>query len=179
MKIGFDLDRIFINTPPVIPRTIIEHLYRDRGNSNPHYRIPGLLEQKIRQLSHLPIFRQSISDNLQFLNELSKNKYYTLFLISSRFGFLKKQTETLARKYNFYAIFKKIYFNFDNKQPHVFKNETLNGLNLDRYVDDDLSLLKFLDKHQQNTKFFWLNSKHSGKVQGNIRGVKDIREIIA
>jgi len=178
MNIGFDLDNIFIHNPPFIPKKIIERLYRDKADGMPHYRIPGKIEQKIRQFSHLPIFRHPITNNLTFLNELSQDKQHTLFLISSRFGFLKKQTETLAKKYKFYTIFKKMYFNFENKQPHIFKNEVLKMLNLDRYIDDDLSLLKFLDKNQKNTQFFWLNPKHVGKIVGNIRGVKDIREIL-
>jgi len=156
MRIGFDLDKIFIDYPPLIPDGLIDHLYKKKANGTLLYRIPSRPEQFIRQLSHTPYFRPPIQPNIEFLKSLSKQKY-ELFLISSRFGFLQKQTLSLMKHLGLDQIFDAMYFNFDNLQPHIFKNQTLKGLSLDIYVDDDIHLLKYVTKDNKKTKFFWLH----------------------
>ena len=158
MNIGFDLDKIFINTPPFIPKSFIEKMYKKRDNGALVYRIPGRVEQVIRNISHMPMFRPAIKANLNFLKHLPKenNKYY---LISSRFKFLEKRTQNLIQKNRLDKIFDKMFFNFANEQPHVFKNRIINNLKLDYYIDDDLSLLKYVAEHNPKTKFFWLTQE--------------------
>src|SRR5579885_2610382 len=158
MKLGFDLDKVFIDYPPLIPNWVIDRLYKEKENGELLYRIPGTFEKHIRQLSHLPLFRQPIQKNLHVLESLAKEKKHSLFLISSRFGFLKKQTEYIAKKYHFYDIFTSMHFNFENEQPHFFKDKIIKKLHIDRYVDDDLSLVRFLAKENPKTLFFWLNN---------------------
>ena len=34
MNIGFDLDKVFIDTPPFIPKTVIEKLYKKKRQWN-------------------------------------------------------------------------------------------------------------------------------------------------
>ena len=54
-------------------------------------------------------------------------------------------------------LFEAMYFNFENKQPHIFKNEILKQLKLDSYVDDDIHLLKYIAKQNKKTALFWLH----------------------
>lgn len=178
MNIGFDLDKIFVDYPPFIPNWVIDKLYKERDNGVLLYRIPGRFEQKLRQLSHQPFLRPPLKHNLSFLQVLAKNNTHTLYLISSRFGFLKKQTERLSKKQNFNSIFKKLYFNYDNEQPHEFKNKILKQLKIDRYIDDDLSLLKYLAKNNPSSKFYWLNSSINKEIEKNIIAVTDIQSLM-
>jgi hypothetical protein len=178
MNIGFDLDKIFIDYPPVVPSWIIDKLYKLKDNGSLEYRIPGKPEQKLRQLSHTRIFRPVIKNNMQFLKMLSLDKKHSLFLVSSRFGFLKKQTDALAKRHNFKDIFTSIHFNFDNNQPHEFKKDVLKQLHLDRYVDDDLSLLKYLSSYFPKTIFYWLNSHSRDKILKNVKGITRIQDVL-
>ncbi len=177
MNIGFDLDKIFLNFPPVIPSKIIDLLYKGKANHELKYRIPSRPEQTIRILSHHPFFRSPITQNLNYLRKISlenKNKHY---LISSRFSFLKNRTDQLIKHYNLDKIFNTMYFNYENKQPHKFKNEIIKKLNLDKYIDDDLQLLEYLiDKHPK-TKFFWLNKQTSKPLNKNLFAIKRISEM--
>ncbi len=156
MRIGFDLDKIFVDYPPLIPDRLVERLYRKKANGELLYRMPSRPEQLIRQFSHLSYFRPPIHNNIHFLKSLTKKNYH-LFLISSRFGFLQKQTLALMQKLELDQLFEAMYFNFENKQPHIFKNEILKQLKLDSYVDDDIHLLKYIAKQNKKTALFWLH----------------------
>ena len=179
MNVGFDLDKVFINFPFFVPTKIIDFFYKGRSNGSLTYRIPSRLEQIVRIFSHYPLFRAPIIENINYVRNLTlanKNKYY---LISSRFGFLEKKTTDLIKKYNLDKIFNTMYFNYENKQPHLFKDEVIKKLNLDLYLDDDLELLEYLAKNNPKTKFFWLNKKISNSLKDNLFAVKNISEMFS
>jgi hypothetical protein len=179
MKIGFDLDKIFINTPPFVPISIINKFYKQRDNGILLYRIPSRAEQLLlRKPAHLPFLRQPIKQNFTFLKTLTEDKNNHLFLISSRFEFLKPETELLVKKYGLDKIFDKLYFNYENKQPHEFKNEILKQLNLDIFVDDDLSLVRYVAKNNPRTQFFWLDDRTNfTKLTANITAISNIGQM--
>lgn len=178
MKIGFDLDKVFINTPPLIPNFVINKFYKKRDNGILIYNIPTKPEQLLRKAAHSRILRQPMKKNLQFLRELSKDKKHQLYLISSRFNFLEPQTSRLVRKYELDKIFDKLYFNYDNKQPHEFKNDVLKKLNLDIFVDDDLSLVRYVAKDNPQTKFYWYDQNAKEKsITSNIMVINKLGEI--
>lgn len=177
MNVGFDLDKIFINTPPFVPSKIIDLFYKEKSNGSLKYRIPGRIEQIIRTFSHYPIFRPQIIKNMEYIKNLSltnKNKYY---LISSRFSFLKNRTSSLIKRYELDKIFNAMYFNYANNQPHKFKDEIIEKLNLDMYVDDDLQLLEYLTDKNHKTIFFWLNKKISKPLKKNLLAIRHISEM--
>lgn len=180
MKIGFDLDKIFIDTPPFIPITIINKFYKKKDNGILLYRIPSRPMQLFRKATHVPLLRQPIQSNLEFLKELSKEHKHQLYLISSRFKFLEPETKRLVKKFDLEKIFDTLYFNYENKQPHEFKNEILQKLNLDSFVDDDLSLVRHVAKDNPKTKFFWLDQHaKSTKIGNNITAIANLSEIFS
>lgn len=177
MNIGFDLDKIFINFPPLVPSGIIDFLYKDKSDRELKYRIPSRIEQIVRIFSHYPIFRPPIVNNMNYLKDLvltNKNKYY---LVSSRFSFLKEKTDNLIKLYCLDKLFNGMYFNYNNQQPHQFKDEIIKKLKLDIFVDDDLQLLEYLTNKNPKTKFFWLNKKISKPLAQNLFAIKHISEI--
>lgn len=177
MNIGFDLDKIFVNFPPLVPSKIISLLYKGRKSKELKYRIPSKAEQIIRVFSHYPLFRPLIDQNLNYIKKLALTKKDKYYLISSRFSFLKRKTIDLIRRYGFDKIFNAMYFNYENKQPHQFKNEILRKLNLDMYVDDDLQLLEYLIDKNPKTKFFWLNKGVSKPLKKNLFAIRHISEM--
>ena len=176
MKIGFDLDRIFINYPPFIPSKLIDKRYKLKENGELIYRFPKKPEQWIRIALHFHPFRPLIKENVEVLKKLD-HKHNSLYLISSRFGFLEKRTESVMKRYGLEQYFDAVYFNFTDKQPHLFKNELLKELKLDIYVDDDLSLLKFVAKDNKKTKLFWLNYSFSEQLNDNLFAIKSLTEL--
>ncbi len=178
MRIGFDLDKVLIDYPPLIPSALIDRLYKEKGDGALLYRIPSRPEQFIRLLTHYSLFRQPIVENIKFIKSLprgNKNKY---FLISSRFGFLKNRTEEIVKKHQFDKVFYGMFFNFGNQQPHLFKDEVVKKLKLNRYVDDDLSLLKFLSQNNPKIKFFWLNKRINQPLEKNLRAITHLFKIL-
>ena len=125
MNIGFDLDKIFIDYPPFVPSEFINRLYKQKSNGVLLYRIPPKLEQIIRTLSHHPFLRPPIVENIEYIKKLTKNKKDKYYLISSRFSFLRERTEEITKKYKFNKIFDDMFFNFEDQQPHTFKDEVL------------------------------------------------------
>ncbi len=177
MKIGFDLDKVFIDYPPFIPGKLIDKLYKKKANGVLEYRIPSKPEQFLRLITHYSKFRPPIEKNIRQFKALAKNKnqYY---LISSRFGFLKNKTEAIVKKYHIEEEFDGMYFNFSNDQPHLFKQEVIRKMGVERYIDDDLALLKFLSKENKNIQFFWLNKKSNRKLKSNLFAVTQISDIL-
>jgi len=153
-------------------------LYKKKDNGVLLYRIPSYPEQVFRKATHLPFLRPAIKENLAFLKNISK-KENKLYLISSRFKFLEETTQKLIKKYELDKIFDTLYFNYENKQPHIFKNDIIKNLNLDLYVDDDLSLISYVAKHNPQTKFFWLTPRQgTKKLPHNIFAVSQLSEIL-
>ncbi len=177
MNIGFDFDKVFIDYPPIIPDYFFDKFYKKKSNGTLLYRIPSKPEQFLRKLTHLPYLRPVIRRNLVFLQSIPRESH-SLYLISSRFGFLQQLTERIVKQHGFDKIFDGLYFNYENKQPHLFKSEVIRGLHLDIYVDDDLALLKYVARHNKKTKFYWLNPKRKGVLSFNITGITDLADIL-
>lgn len=177
MNIGFDLDKVFIDYPPFFPSKVIDRLYKKKDNGVLVYRIPSKPEQIFRKATHFPMLRPPIKYNLDFLRSIPKDKN-KLYLISSRYKFLEGVTNDLVKRYELDRIFDGLYFNYENKQPHIFKNEVIKGLNLHLYVDDDLSLVNYVAKHNRNTKFLWLNYRGEDKpMEKNVESITRITEL--
>lgn len=179
LKIGFDFDKVFVDYPPFIPTVIIDRLYK-KQNTTLSYRFPHLFEQKIRILSHHRLFRPPIKHNIESLKKMSNDKNFELYLISGRFGFLKTQTQRWIEFYEFDKFFKNLYFNFDNRQPHEFKNAMIQKLKIDKYIDDDLDTLRFLSEQNPKIEFYWLIKKSfflSQSLPHNVIPVNNIEEL--
>ncbi len=188
-RIGFDFDKVFVSYPPIIPDKLIDFLYKgsfaikkekSADNFKLKYRIPGLFEQKIRIISHNYIFRPPIKNNIKSLREINKKTKCELYLISSRFGFLKEKTNSWLDKNKMKNDFNGIHFNFNNIQPHIFKERVIIKKGISHYIDDDLDLLVYLSKKLPENTFFWLtdNKKHGYKsLPKNIKIIKSIKEL--
>ena len=177
MNIGFDFDKIFIDYPFFIPDFIIDKFYKKKKNGNLFYRIPKRPEQLLRLLIHQPIFRQPIKKNIDFMKTLAAKNTHNYYLISGRFGFLKDKTLALIKKHRIEKLFKDLYFNFENNQTHLFKHQLIQKLKIDRYVDDDFSLLTFLAKKNPKSKFFWLTKNQTKSITKNLAAIRNLSEI--
>lgn len=178
MNIGFDLDKIFIDYPPVVPAKLIDYLYKNH-NHQLSYRYPSSgLERAFRLFSHQAFFRSAIKENIDFIQALSKNQnHHHFYLISSRYGFLEQLTLTILQKYAIFNLFSKICLNIRDEQPHLFKAKMLNELAIDLYVDDDLELLNYLHQECPQAKLLWYNPRREKHVINGILEIQSLTEI--
>jgi hypothetical protein len=147
--IAFDLDGIFVDKPPLIPKKMIEWLFRGWcGPKNRlYYRFPSTkTEQLVRQLSHFYLFRPALKSNIRYLRQLSRSGHYRLYLVSSRYSFIHCQTERWLKKRRIYSLFDRIYLNSEDLQPHLFKEKTLTKLAVDYFLEDDPLIFSYLQK---------------------------------
>lgn len=175
-KIGFDFDKVFVEYPPFIPDELIERLYKKKGQKL-SYRIPGFWEQKLRILSHHPLLRQPIKKHLVTLEALKKTHAFKLYLISSRFGFLKKRTNEWLAENLMSHYFDGLYFNYDNNQPHEFKNDVIQKLGINYYIDDDLDSLEYLAQKNPSISFYWLSYKKKYLQNRKIKNIIPIQSL--
>ncbi|MDO8570411.1 MAG: hypothetical protein Q7R97_02400 [Candidatus Daviesbacteria bacterium] len=189
MKIGFDLDRIFIDFPPFVPPRLIDWLYKrslreifslkDHCQKDLAYSIPkSPVSKLVRRTSHISPLRPPIKKNIKILSQILLNPTLNLYLISSRYQFLEKLTYKLLHKYDLMTPFAKIFLNTSNEQPHLFKEKILKKLNLDLFIDDDLDLLRYLQTKNLKTKLLWYNPSCKNCETHGIDTVTNLAEII-
>lgn len=178
MRIGFDLDGIFVGSPPGVPKELIEWLYRGPQNYEPKYRFPTTkVEQIIRKWSHIWLLRPKISANIDFVKHISLDKKLNIYLISSRYQFLEQETFTILKKYGIQSFFSKIYLNAKNEQPHLFKKKILEKIKIDVFIEDDLMMLKYLHKFCPKIRFLWYNPEENRNLPKGITHIKNLSEL--
>jgi uncharacterized HAD superfamily protein len=152
LRLAFDLDGVIINKPLFVPKALVETLFK--GSSKKlHYRFPkSRLEQLIRRLSHFYVFRPPISKNISLIKKIKKQTPHQLFLVSSRYSFLKRQTQIWFEKRKIVALFDKIWLNTKDESPPLFKEKILRRLKPDYFFEDDPEIASFLSKKLPQTK---------------------------
>ena len=154
IRIGFDLDGVIVNNPPLVSKRMIEKLTKS-DEKDLHYKFPNSkIEQLIRKLSHFYLLRPPLKENLRLIKELGKKEGYELFLITSRYSFLEKETYNWIKKRGLDGTFSKYIINMRDEQPHLFKKRVLQKLNLDYYFEDDPSIVNLLRKEIKEPEIF-------------------------
>lgn len=144
IKIAFDLDGVIVDKPPLIPKKILEWLFKGHNSSALCYRFPhSRTEQLIRKLSHYYLLRPPIKENLSLVKELAKEGN-ELYIVSGRYSFLELETRIWLQKRGLGNTFKKVYLNLRNEPPHVFKEKILKKIKPDYFIDDDAALVAYL-----------------------------------
>jgi glycosyltransferase involved in cell wall biosynthesis len=152
LRIGFDLDGVIIGKPPLMPKRLIEWLYRGRINKHLAYRYPGNFEKFIRWLSHHYLFRPPIERNIRILRNLHNNKDIELYAVSGRYKFLKGRTKEWLKANHLYRIFKSVKINEADEKSHLFKKRTIVDLKLDYYIEDDPLISRYLKRNLRKVK---------------------------
>lgn len=171
IKIAFDLDGVIVDKPPLIPKKLLDRIFRGHGGSSLRYRFPkSKLEQKIRKISHFYLLRPPIMKNNEFIKKMSKSGKYELYIISARYSFLKKETDTWLLKRGIESLFMKVYLNENDEQPNLFKENILEKIRPDIFVDDDILIINYLKRKEFN--------KHTKLYCYNKNQAEDSKEII-
>lgn len=179
MNIGFDLDRIFINYPPFIPPKLIDWLYKRHDKKTLSYNIPrSRVSKLIRRLSHISPLRPPIKTNIHLLQNFPRNPHaHNLYLISSRYKFLESLTHRLLNRWGLTSHFCSINLNTKNEQPHHFKEKIIKKYNIKLYIDDDLALLKYLQRTCPKVKLLWYNPNSKSVFSSGITAITSLDQV--
>lgn len=166
IRIGFDLDGVIIGKPFFVPAILMEMLVRDKSKRALSYRFPdSRMEIMVRVLSHEPFFRPPIKKNIKLIKELYKSKNYEIYVVSSRYSFLKDRTKQWFHYYNLHKFFKEIHINLEDEQPHKYKAKMIKRLKLNVFIDDDKPLLEYLKRNLKNGTELLYVSDHNFQIR--------------
>lgn len=177
MRIAIDLDGVIVDKPPLIPKKLIEWLFRGGRKNGLHYRFPTTrLEQLIRKLSHFYLLRPAIDKNINFLKKNSGKEIGELFIVSARYSFLEQETKIWLRKRGIGNLFSQVYLNLKDEQPHFFKEKILKKLKVDIFIDDDHLLADYLIGRLGNTRIYCLSSNKTACLKAE--NIKSLQEVL-
>jgi hypothetical protein len=66
------------------------------------------------------------------------------YLITARYNFLGRSVENWVKKNKLEQVFKGVYYNAQDEQPHEFKERMVKKLKLDMYVEDNFDIVNHL-----------------------------------
>jgi len=156
LKIGFDLDGVILYNPSRILRPIVSCIKKQlfhRKKLNFFYP-KNEFQRYIWKLVHMTSLY--IPDGFNTIKELSKQNKIEPYIITARFGFLKPQLESWAKRNHIRDYFKEIYINEEDKQPHIHKEQKIRELGLDYFVEDNLDIVLHLRSVFPDKKIIWI-----------------------
>jgi len=155
LRVGFDLDGVLLYNPARLARMPVatfKHLFfpaRERKFFIPR----SFWAEKIWSLAHLSsLFIASGFDDLE---TLLKKDGIEAYVITARFNFLQNNANSWFKKLNRNNVFKQLYVNTHNQQPHFYKEKLTNQLKLDIFVDDNYDIVRYLSK-KTKADIFWI-----------------------
>lgn len=164
IKVGFDLDGVILYNPIRIFRVLITNIIKPiiktffpkkKKNTKVFFVPQSSLLKFIWILLHKTSFM--ISPGYKELVKLSKSNKYEFYLITGRYGFLKKGYEKWLNKIQVSKVFKKCFYNSKSEQPHLFKEKMIKQLKLDIYVEDNYDIVTRLAKNKF-IKILWITN---------------------
>lgn len=178
IRVAFDLDGVIIDKPPLIPKKLLEYLFRGNHDINHlHYRYPkSKLEILVRKLSHFYLFRPPIKKNIDFIKNLAKDPKYEIYIVSARYSFLENETANWLKKRKIDHLFEKVIINLENKQPHLYKEEKLKAIKPLVFVDDDWLLADYLVSQNTGINIYCLPGRNNG-ICSKAKSIKFLTEM--
>lgn len=161
LRVGFDLDGVILYNPIRTLRPIASafkflkpYLFHEKSDS--FYFPNSPLEKYIWRMLHKTSFR--IADGYRDIVRLRKKKLFDVYLITSRYDFLKRDFMYWVRKLNARSVFKGCIYNKTNLQPNVFKRHMIRKLKLDYFVEDNWGVIQKLNGSLKRVKILWLSN---------------------
>ncbi len=159
IKIGFDMDGVILYNPSRIFRSLISrskkaHLFPRKELE--FYHPTSNLEKFLWLMVHKSSFK--LADGFGDLEKLALTGDLELYVVSARFACLQSDTKKWQKIINRKNIFKEIYFNDHDEQPHMFKKRMIEKLQLDYFVEDNWDVASYLAKNQKKVQVWWLSN---------------------
>lgn len=161
IKIGFDLDGVILYNPSRFFRSLISrskkaHLFPRKELE--FYHPSSNLENLLWILVHKSSFKLAggFSDLEKLV--LDPDNKLEVYIVSARFSCLKNDAAKWQKVFNRKNIFKAVYFNDHDEQPHFFKKRMIEELKLDYFVEDNWDVASYLANNQKKVQIWWLSN---------------------
>lgn len=155
IQIGVDFDGVVAYNPARVVRRIIKIGKRIfLGKKKVSFMIPrGTITKFLWVVAH----KSSVfpAKGVELLKQLSKDKNIKLHLITGRFPILDEDLMKWLDRHEIKHIFTSINSNKNCAQPHEFKLETINKLELDFFIEDNLDIVEYLETRTP-AKILWI-----------------------
>lgn len=153
--VGLDFDGVVAYNPFRIIRPVVAFVKsRFFGVTKLNFFYPKRRWQQIlwiiaHESSVFPAF------GTKLLKKLVNEEKIEVHLITARYSFLDNHLNRWLKRNKLNNIFKTINLNKNNEQPHLFKEKFIRKYKLDYFVEDNLDIVKYLNK-KYKTKIFWI-----------------------
>lgn len=161
IRIGFDLDGVILYNPSRVFRSLISrskkvHLFPRKELD--FYHPDSDFERQLWNLVHKSSFK--LAGGFSELEKLvlDHKDQIEIYVVSARFACLKDNSKKWEKILNRKKIFKKIYFNCSDEQPHYFKTRMIKELGLDYFVEDNWDVAYYLHQNQKQAEVWWLSN---------------------
>lgn len=144
LRIGFDFDGVIAYNPLRIfrgPAMTARNLFRKKEDPIfpvPHSKTFQMLWSLAHETSYFP------SQGLTELKKLMKENKIEAYLVTGRYSFLESSLNKWLKKHGLDGLFTGIYLNKKNQQPHKFKEEMIEKLKLEAFVEDNWDIVEYL-----------------------------------
>lgn len=160
LKIGFDLDGVLLYNPTRTVRPLVAFVKKKILHKKqtkffyPHTKF----QQAIFRIFHFSSFMTA--PGFESIRDLVAQEKIEAYLITARFAYLKKDLDKWLQKVNGDTIFKAVYYNKRNQQPHVYKAHMIEKLQLDVYMEDNWDIVEHVskNKHLEHCRVYWITN---------------------
>ena len=169
-RVGFDFDGVVAYNPLRVfrrPVMMVAKLFR-REKESLHFPYPkSSLVKWFWERAHRTSFFPS--RGFSRLRELLGRGDIEGYIITGRYAFLNDELYDWLRHNKVDGLFKHIYVNMNDEQPHLFKERMIKKLNLDYFVEDNWDIVQYLNSKfkikssRQITNSNVQNSKQNGE----------------
>jgi len=161
LKVGFDLDGVILYNPVRIFRSLAKTFLKPlkktffRQEKEPFYIPKTDFEKYVWGLIHKSSFR--INTGYRDLKKMARDDNFSFYLITGRYGYLKKDYLDWLKKIDSRNVFRKCFINEKSIQPDLFKKTMIQKLDLDYYVEDNFDIVEKL-KSQKKADILWITN---------------------
>ena len=158
LKAGFDFDGVIAYNPLRVLRKPVNMIMRViLGKSSLEYYPQSKQSQWLWKILHKSSFLPS--PGLKDLRKLLEEDKIEGYIITGRFAMLDEDLRRWLQQHEIEHLFKRIYVNKKNKFPYIFKEEMINKLKLDYFLEDNWDVIKYLNRSlpkQSKTQLHWI-----------------------
>ncbi|HPS40792.1 MAG TPA: hypothetical protein PLQ50_02175 [Candidatus Woesebacteria bacterium] len=159
IRIGFDLDGVILTNHIRVLRSLISrskkaHLFPRQELE--FYHPNSSVEDFLWLLVHKSSFK--LANGFHELEQLALDQKIDIYVVSARFACLKNDTAQWRKIIDRRHVFKGMYFNDQDEQPHFFKKQMIEKLKLDYFVEDNWDVASYLANNQKQVQIWWLSN---------------------
>ncbi|MFS8158768.1 MAG: glycosyltransferase family 4 protein [Candidatus Roizmanbacteria bacterium] len=154
LRIGFDLDGVLLYNPARIARYPVKLIKKFLHKKVKRFYIPqSPFERFLWRIFHFSSL--FLAPGYMIIKELSDAGLIEPYLVTARYKFLEADFKWWLKHMPIKDLFKGIYINELNEQPHLYKEKMMKKLKLDYFIDDNYDIVEHLTETTP-TKVFWV-----------------------